>query len=58
MTWPYQVALIRPGVGAAESAVSKFVERYRRGAEWEYDHPLKERAIRSGVRMPQSHDWR
>ena len=44
----YQVALIRPGVGAAESAVSKFVERYRYGAEWEYDHPLEERALERG----------
>ena len=41
----YQVALIRPGVGAAESAVSKFVDRYRYGAGWEYDHPLEERAL-------------
>ncbi len=44
----YQVALIRPGVGAAESAVSKFVERYRYGAEWEYDHPLEQRALARG----------
>ena len=44
----YQVALIRPGVGAAESAVSRFVERYRRGAEWECDHPLEERALARG----------
>ena len=44
----YQVALIRPGVGAAESAVSKFVERYRCGAEWEYDHPLEKRALERG----------
>ena len=44
----YQVALIRPGVGAAESAVSRFVERYRYGAEWEYDHPLEERALERG----------
>ena len=44
----YQVALIRPGVGAAESAVSKFVERYRYGAMWEYDHPLEERALERG----------
>ena len=28
----YQVALIRPGVGVQGSAVSQFVERYRRGA--------------------------
>lgn len=44
----YQVALIRPGVGAAESAVSKFVERYRYGGGWEYDHPLEERALARG----------
>ena len=44
----YQVALIRPGVGAAESAVSKFVDRYRYGAMWEYDHPLEERALERG----------
>ena len=44
----YQVALIRPGVGAAESTVSKFVDRYRYGAEWEYDHPLEERALARG----------
>ena len=44
----YQVALIRPGVGAAESAVSRFVERYRRGAEWECDHPLERRALERG----------
>ena len=41
----YQVALIRPGVGVEGSAVSKFVERYRHGAEWEYDHPLERRAL-------------
>ena len=44
----YQVALIRPGVGAAESAVSKFVDRYRYGAGWEYDHPLEKRALERG----------
>ena len=37
----YQVALIRPGVGAAESAVSKFVERYRLGAEWSATTPWR-----------------
>ena len=40
----YQVALIRPGVGVQGSAVSQFVERYRHGAEWDYDHPLEARA--------------
>ena len=44
----YQVALIRPGVGVQGSAVSQFVERYRRGASWEYDHPLEERALKRG----------
>ena len=44
----YQVALIRPGVGVQGSAVSQFVERYRRGASWEYDHPLERRALERG----------
>ncbi|MCY3911334.1 MAG: DNA polymerase III subunit alpha [bacterium] len=44
----YQVALIRPGVGTQGSAVSQFVERYRRGADWEYDHPLEKRALERG----------
>ena len=44
----YQVALIRPGVGVQGSAVSKFVERYRHGAEWDYDHPLERRALERG----------
>ena len=44
----YQVALIRPGVGVQGSAVSLFVERYRNGAAWEYDHPLEARALRRG----------
>ena len=44
----YQVALIRPGVGVQGSAVSQFVERYRHGAEWEYDHPLEKRALERG----------
>ena len=46
----YQVALIRPGVGTQGSAVSQFVERYRHGAEWEYDHPLGEARPGAGVR--------
>ena len=45
----YQVALIRPGVGVQGSAVSQFVERYRHGAEWEYDHPAGE--ARLGARL-------
>ena len=44
----YQVALIRPGVGVQGSAVSQFVERYRHGAQWEYDHPLEKRALERG----------
>ena len=44
----YQVALIRPGVGVQGSAVSKFVDRYRHGVEWEYDHPLERRALERG----------
>ena len=44
----YQVALIRPGVGVQGSAVSQFVERYRHGAKWDYDHPLEERALERG----------
>ena len=44
----YQVALIRPGVGTQGSAVSQFVERYRHGVPWEYDHPLERRALERG----------
>ena len=44
----YQVALICPGVGVQGSAVSQFVERYRHGAQWDYDHPLEERALERG----------
>ena len=44
----YQVALIRPGVGVQGSAVSQFVDRYRRGASWDYDHPLEQRALERG----------
>ena len=44
----YQVALIRPGVGVQGSAVSQFVERYRHGVSWEYDHPLEQRALERG----------
>ncbi len=44
----YQVALIRPGVGVQGSAVSQFVERYRHGAQWDYDHPLEKRALERG----------
>ena len=44
----YQVALIRPGVGTQGSAVSQFVDRYRHGATWDYDHPLEARALERG----------
>ena len=44
----YQVALIRPGVGMQGSAVSQFIDRYRHGAEWDYDHPLEARALKRG----------
>ena len=44
----YQVALIRPGVGVQGSAVSQFVERYRHGVTWEYDHPLERRSLERG----------
>ena len=44
----YQVALIRPGVGVQGSAVAQFVERYRHGAPWDYDHPLEKRALERG----------
>ena len=44
----YQVALIRPGVGVQGSAVSQFVERYRHGASWDYDHPSEKRALERG----------
>ena len=44
----YQVALIRPGVGTQGSAVSQFVERYKHGVPWEYDHPLERRALERG----------
>ena len=45
----YQVALIRPGVGAQGSAVSTFIERYRHpDLSWDYDHPLEKRALERG----------
>ncbi len=44
----YQVALIRPGVGVQGSSVSQFVERYRHGVAWDYDHPLEKRALERG----------
>lgn len=48
MDLAYQVALIRPGVGMQGSAVSQFVERYRHGVPWEYDHYLEKRALERG----------
>ena len=36
----YQVALIRPGVGMQGSAVSQFIDRYRHGVQWDYDHRI------------------
>ena len=45
----YQVALIRPGVGVQGSAVSKFVDRYRHGAQWHYDHPLERRFLEGAL---------
>lgn len=44
----YQVALIRPSVGLQGDAVSQFINRYRRGAEWDYDHPLEKCALERG----------
>ena len=44
----YQVALIRPGVGVQGSAVSQFLERYRHGVSWDYDHPLERGALERG----------
>ena len=44
----YQVALIRPGVGMQGSAVSQFIDRYRHGVDWDYDHPKEERALERG----------
>ena len=44
----YQVALIRPGVGMQGSAVSQFIDRYRHGVEWDYDHPKEERSLERG----------
>ena len=44
----YQVALIRPGVGMQGSAVSQFIDRYRHGVEWDYDHPQEKRALERG----------
>ena len=28
--------------------MSQFVERYRHGAAWDYDHPLEKRALERG----------
>ena len=53
----YQVALIRPGVGVQGSAVSQFVDRYRHGASWQYDHPLEERALERGCGVIAGSRW-
>lgn len=42
------MTLIRPGIGLQGDAVSQFIYRYRRGAEWDYDHPLEKRALERG----------
>ena len=47
-TSPTRSPLIRPGVGVQGSAVSQFVERYRHGVPWDYDHPLERRALERG----------
>lgn len=44
----YQVAFIRPGVGLQGSGVSRFIDRYRNGAKWAYDHPLEKRSMERG----------
>ena len=41
----YQVAAVRPGVGI-NYGISQFIDRYRRGVDWDYDHPLEEHALR------------
>ena len=40
----YEVAAVRPGVGVNEG-VTQFIERYRYGAEWSYDHELERPAL-------------
>ena len=45
---PLPGTLLRPGVGVQGISVSQFVERYRHGASWEYDHPLEQRALERG----------
>ena len=40
----YEVAAVRPGVGINEG-VTQFIERYRHGIEWEYDHPMERAAL-------------
>ena len=44
----YQMALIHPGVDLQGGAVSQFINRYRHGAEWDYDHPIEKRALERG----------
>ena len=40
----YEVAAVRPGVGI-NNGVSQFIERYRRGVDWEYDHEAEAPAL-------------
>ena len=40
----FEVAAVRPGVGA-NNGVTQFIERYRQGVKWDYDHPLEEKAL-------------
>ncbi len=40
----YEVAAVRPGVGVNEG-VTQFIERYRYGAEWDYDHESERPAL-------------
>ena len=47
-TWPTRLPSSGPGVGVQGSAVAKFVDRYRHGAQWDYDHPLERRALERG----------
>ncbi|MYA59250.1 MAG: DNA polymerase III subunit alpha [Chloroflexi bacterium] len=42
-----EVAAVRPGVGANDG-VSEFIRR-RNGSEWDYDHPLEERALKKSL---------
>ena len=41
----FEVAAVRPGVGV-NNGVSQFIERYRHGAPWDYDHPEEREALK------------